>query len=346
VFLVKTHAVSLQPFVTGLIFTLGLVVASPAAAQLDRVRDPNWTTPRTADGQPDLQGIWGNKTITPIERPECETRAYLSDEEMATLNRERAMTRATEDAAPAKRTVASPTLGPGYGRYWLDSGDTVLSTGQTSLVVDPPSGRAPVKQWALDEKAWRLEHEGDTYLNLSVWDRCISRGVPGSMLPAGYNNAYRILQTPDHVVIYHEMIHDARIIPLSDRPFVDDRIGLWMGDARAHWEGEVLVVETNNFHDRGWIASSGAGRRLKGIRISEELHLVERFERVSETTIMWDVTITDPNVFTAPWKISMPLTAEPGYEMFEYACQEGNYAVPNTLSGARFLEKNAETSSP
>ena len=178
---------------------------------------------------------------------------------------------------------------------------------------------------------------------MSVWDRCISRGVPGSMLPAGYNNAYRILQTPDHVVLYHEMIHDARIIPLSDQPFIDDRIGQWMGDSRAHWEGDVLVVETRNFHDRGWIASSMAGGRLKGIPVSKALHVVERYERVSETTIMWEMTVTDPDVYTAPWKISIPLTAEPTYEMFEYACHEGNYAVPNALSGARFIEQSTES---
>ena len=338
----KTRATRRRLTATGIVFTLAWLAAAPASAQLDRVRDPNWTTPRTPDGRPDLQGIWGNKTITPIERLEGETRAYLTDEEMATLNQRRAMTLAAQDAAPARRTEAGPTLGSGYGSYWLDSGDTVLSTGQTSMVVDPPSGRAPVRQWALDEKAWRLEHEGDHYRNMSVWDRCVSRGVPGSMLPAGYNNAYRILQTPDHVVIYYEMIHDARIIPLSDRPFADGRIRQWMGDARAHWEGDVLVVETRNFHDRGWVASSGAGRRLKGIRVTEAHHVVERFERVSETTIMWDVTITDPNVYTSSWRISMPLTAEPTYEMFEYACHEGNYAVPNALSGARFLERTEE----
>ena len=339
----KTRAIWRPLIVTSAVLALTLLVTSSAAAQVDRVHDPNWTVPRTPDGQPDLQGVWGNKTITPIERPDSETRAYLSDEEMAALNQQRAMTRAAQDAAPAAATVASSQLGRGYGSYWLDSGDTVLATGQTSLVVDPPSGRAPVKQSALDEKAWRLAHEGDTYLNMSVWDRCISRGIPGSMLPAGYNNAYRILQTPDHVVIYHEMIHDARVIPLSDQPFVDDRIRQWMGDARAHWDGDVLVVETKNFHDRGWIASSGAGRRLKGIRVSEALHVVERYRRVSETTIMWEVTITDPNVFTAPWKVSMPLTAEPTYEMYEYACHEGNHAVPNALSGARFVEKRAES---
>ena len=328
--------------VAAVMFTLTLVSALPAMAQLERVSDPNWTTPRTPDGQPDLQGIWGNKTITPIERPESEARAYLSDEEMATLNQQRAVTQAEQDAAPAQRYEAGANVG-GYGSYWLDSGDTVLSTGQTSFVVDPPTGRAPVQQWALDAKAWRLANEGDHYENMSVWDRCISRGVPGSMLPAGYNNAYRIVQTPDHVAIYHEMIHDTRIIPLSDRPFVDDRVRQWMGDARAHWEGDVLVVETAKFHNRGWIASSFAGGRLKGIPTSKALHVVERYERVSETTIMWDVTITDPNVYTAPWKISMPLTAEPTYQMFEYACHEGNYAVPNALSGERYLDKVAAT---
>ena len=129
--------------------------ALPALAQIDRVRDPNWTTPRTPDGHPNLQGIWGNKTITPIERREGETRAYFSEEDMAALNQQRAETEAAQDAAPARRYEAGGNVG-GYGSYWLDSGDTVLSTGQTSFVIDPPTGRAPVQQWALDTKAWRL----------------------------------------------------------------------------------------------------------------------------------------------------------------------------------------------
>ncbi|MEE2638673.1 MAG: hypothetical protein VYE68_15735 [Acidobacteriota bacterium] len=322
--------------------TLGVVYlgAVPALAQIERVRDPDWTISRTPEGQPDLQGIWGNKTITPIERRGGETRTHLTDEEMATFNQQRAVTQAEQDAAPARRYETGENVG-GYGSYWLDSGDTVLSTGQTSFVVDPPSGRAPVQQWALDAKAYRLANEGDHYEHMSVWDRCISRGVPGSMLPAGYNNAYRIVQTSDHVAIYHEMIHDVRIIPLSGQPFVDGRIRQWMGDSRAHWDGDVLVVESRNFHNRGWIASSFAGGRLKGIPTSTALEVVERFERVSETTIMWTVTIEDANVYTAPWVIQMPLTAEPTYQMFEYACHEGNYAVPNALSGQRALDKTA-----
>ena len=158
------------------------------------------------------------------------------------------------------------------------------------------------------------------------------------MLPAAYNNTYRIVQTSDYVVLQHEMIHDLRIIPLSDHAHVNDRIGLWMGDARAHWDGDVLVVETKNFHNRGWFATSGAGRRLKGIPPSGATHLTERYERVSETTIMWTVRITDPNVYTRPWTISMPLTAEPDYVVYEYACHEGNYAIPNMLAGARAEE--------
>ena len=308
-------------------------------AQVDRVADPNWVTPRTVDGQPDLQGLWGNKTITPTERPDsAQGSAFLTDEEMAAAGRQRRASLQAQDDAPARRTTAGGQLGA-YGSYWLDGGDTVLSTGQTSLVVDPPDGRAPIKEWALEARAYSLANEGNHYRYMSTLDRCLSRGVPGSMLPAAYNNTHRIVQTPDHVVLQHEMIHDLRIIPLSDHAHVNERIGLWMGDARAHWDGDVLVVETKNFHNRGWFATSGAGRRLKGIPTSGAMHLTERYERVSETTIMWTVRITDPNVYTRPWTISMPLTAEADYVVYEYACHEGNYAIPNMLAGARAEER-------
>ncbi len=327
-----------------IVMVAGLLVgASPAIAQLERVVDPSWETPRTADGQPDLQGLWGNKTLTPMERPDAAgDRAFLTDEEVAAINQQRVVDEQARDDAPAQRYAAGGNVG-GYGSYWLDAGDTVLSTGQTSLIVDPPSGRAPIKEWALEAKAYNLAHNGDHYQHMSVWDRCLSRGVPGSMLPAGYNNAYRIVQTSDVIAIYHEMIHDVRIIPLADQPFIDDRIRQWMGDARAYWDGDVLVVETKNFHNRGWIASSGAGARLKGIPTSKALSVVERFERVSQDTIMWTVDIEDPNVYTRPWRISMPLTEEPDYQLFEYACHEGNYAVPNALGGQRVLDAAAST---
>ena len=326
--------------------TCALVAPATAAAQVERVADPNWTTPRTADGQPDLQGLWGNKTITPMERPDsAEGRAFLTDEEIASSNEGRVRSLQAQDDAPARRTEAGANVG-GYGSYWLDSGETVLSTGQTSLIVDPPDGRAPIKQWALDAKAYSLANEGDHYRYLSLLDRCVSRGVPGSMLPAGYNNTHRIVQTPDHIVLQHEMVHELRVIPLSDHAHIDEDIGLWMGDARAHWDGDVLVVETKNFHNRGWMATSYAGARLKGIPTSTSMHVVERYERVSENTIMWTVTVDDPNVYTQPFTISMPLTAEPDYVIYEYACHEGNYAIPNILAGARVEDAVAAQATP
>ena len=335
----QTPTVPRQFTVTVIAFIGALSVTATTTGQISRVSDPNWIVPRTADGQPDFEGVWGNKTLTPMERRDADIgKTFLTDEEMARINQQRAVDEQARDDAPAKRYQAGGNVG-GYASYWLDSGDTVLSTGQTSLIVDPPNGLAPIKSWALETKAYNLAHNGDHYQHMSVWDRCLSRGVPGSMLPAGYNNAYRIVQTPDHIAIQHEMIHDVRIIPLSNRPYIASDIRQWMGDARAHWQGNALIVETKNFHNRGWIASSSAGARLKGIPTSKALHVIERYERVSEDTIIWTVTITDPNVYTQPWTISMPLTAEPEYQIYEYACHEGNYAVPNALSGQRVIDE-------
>jgi len=323
-----------------------LVGVAPARAQVERIVDPDWTVPRTPDGQPNLQGMWGNKTITPIERPDsAQGRAYLTEEEIAVAEQLTAERKARANAPSEIRSEPLPAGGNvgGYNNHWLDAGDTVLPTGQTSLIVDPPDGRAPVRPWALAAKAYHAARNGDHYEHMSVWDRCLSRGVPGSMLPAGYNNAYRIVQTPDHVVIQHEMIHDVRIIPLSKHPHIDPRIRQWMGDARASWDGDTLVVETTNFHNRGWIASSMAGGRLKGIPTSERLHVVERYRRVSEDSILWTVTIEDPNVYTRPWTISMPLTRDSDYEIYEYACHEGNWAVRGALSGQRVLDARGRT---
>ncbi len=322
----RTHSRSFAP--VALVLICGLLGAVPAMAQVERVIDPNWTTPRTPDGQPDLQGIWGNKTITPIERPANESRAFLSDEEMAGLNQQRAINSAEQDAAPAQRTEAGRNVG-GYGSYWLDSGDTVLSTGQTSFVVDPPDGRAPVKQWALDMKAYNLANEGDHYQHLSVWDRCLSRGVPGSMLPAGYNNAYNIVQTPDHVVIYHEMIHDVRVIPVDGRPRLTENIRQWNGSSRGRWEGNTLVVETTNFSDQ-------TENRFPS---SRHTRAIERFTRVSNDTIDYRFTVEDPTIYTRPWTAVRPMPRLKDYVMYEYACHEGNYAMSTILSGQRTIER-------
>ncbi len=147
--------------------------------------------------------------------------------------------------------------------------------------------------------------------------------------------------TPDAVIILYEMIHDVRVIPITDRPHLDGRVRHWMGDARAHWEGDTLVVETTNFNDRGMIASSGGGGRMKGIPVSEALHVVERFTRVSEDELLWEVTVEDSGVYERPGTVSMPLTRDPDYVMFEYACHEGNRDVPLLLRGARLEESSS-----
>ena len=209
--------------------------------------------------------MWGNKTLTPIERP-----AELGGARSSPMRRSRpstssaSSTSGARDEAPARRYEAGANVG-GYGSYWLDAGDTVLSTGQTSLIIDPPDGRARIRQWALDAKQHNLDHNSDDYRHMSVWDRCISRGVPGSMLPAGYTTTPTAsCRTPDHFVIQHEMIHDVRIIRSRTSRHIDANIRQWMANSRARWEGDTLVVESRNFHNRGWIASSAAGRRLKG----------------------------------------------------------------------------------
>ena len=208
--------------------------------------------------------------------------------------------------------------------------------------MDPPDGRVPTRPSAEARRDLYKARSTESYEFMSVWDRCITRGVPGSIFPAGYNNAYRILQTPEHVAIVYEMIHDARIIPLSDTPHLSGSIRLWMGDSRGRWEGDTLVVETRNYNDRGWIASNSASRRIKGIPVSTELHVVERFTRVSEDTIQYEVTVTDPRIYTRPWTIEMPLTADPEYVLYEYACHEGNMAVELILGGARAEESAAK----
>ncbi len=292
---------------------------------------------RTADGQPDLQGLWTNDTITPMERPaSMEGKQFLSADEIAVMESRLAERR--EFADDNIVVEVGGNIG-GYNQIWLDSGDTVLSTGQTSMITDPPSGRAPIRTSAEARRDYGFANIEDHYIHHTVWDRCLTRGVPGSMLPAGYNNAYRFIQTPDSFTIVHEMIHDVRVIPLNKDSHIDSKVKLFMGDSVAHWEGDTLVVETTNYNNRGMIASSSAGGRLKGVPVTENLHVTERFTRVSEGTIMWEARITDPEIYTQPFTISMPLTRDDEYVMYEYACHEGNYAIPNILSAGRAKDR-------
>jgi len=317
-----------------LVILLALPLAAQTKTQTVRTQTVGtWTAPSTPDGQPDLQGVWSNPTITPFERPaEFAGKATLTEKEAAEL-----------EARAAKARVDGPPKegDPGsYNQAWFDSGTKVVSTRQTSLVVDPPDGRVPLKPSAEAKRDYDLAHASDSWEYMSVWDRCITRGVPAGMFPAGYNNSYQILQTPGYVVIFYEMIHETRIIPLDGRPHLPSSIRQWNGDSRGHWEGNTLVVDTTNYNGKGWIATSAATGRIKGIPQSEALHVVERFTRADRNTILYKVTINDPNVYTQPWTLAIPLSREENYKIYEYACHEGNHAIENVLGAGRAAEKH------
>jgi hypothetical protein len=294
----------------------------------------SWSVPRTPDNQPDLQGIWTNGTITPLERPrEFEGKDFLTPEEAAEYEKQ-----VRERNNGDRRDVnAEADLAIGYNDFWWDRGTRVVSTRRTSLIVDPPNGRIPPltaeaqKRAAARAEARRL-HPADGPEDLSLADRCIARPGP-PMVPAGYNNNHRIVQTSEYVVIVSEMMHDARIIPLSVRPHLPQDVRQWFGDSRGHWEGNTLVVETTNFTDKTNFRGSG-----------ENMRLIERFTRIDPNTLLYRFTVNDPRSFQGPWSAEIPLKRADG-PIFEYACHEGNYSIVNTLSAARAEEKAAEANS-
>lgn len=265
-----------------------------------------WTPSHTPDGQPDLQGTWTNATLTPFERPtELAGKPFLTEAEAAALE------------ANYRGSFYANTFGdPGIG--------TIVSTRRTSLVVDPPDGRAPIRPEAEKRRDSIRDRSSDALEYMTMWDRCITRGVPGAIFPTLYNNGYQILQAPGYVAIVYEMIHDARIIPLDGRPHVGPNIRQWMGDSRGHWEGQTLVVDTTNFNGKGTIATHEGAGRLKGTQQSQLAHVVERFTRVDASTIKYEGMIDDPEVYTQPWRWEIPLTRDPNYHLYEYACHEGN----------------------
>src|SRR5580765_7243933 len=300
---------------------LGVALAGATLTAQSPGARKTWTPRLTADGQPDLQGIWTNATITPFERPASQRdKAFLTEAEVAAIERQVATNRAADPKRPGD--VGS------YDQVWFDSGDHIVSTRRTSLVIDPPDGRVPLRPEVEAARDYNSAHERDSYEFMSVWDRCITRGAPAGMFPAGYNNAYQIVQTPGYVVIHYEMIHEARIIPIDRRPHLAEGVRLWNGDPRGRWEGNTLVVDTTNYNNKGWISTSAAGGRIKGIPQTESLHVVERF-----------TTIDDPKMYTGPWTVSIPMHRDPTYRIYEYACHEGNRSVGNILRDARTLEQ-------
>jgi hypothetical protein len=306
-----------------------------------------YTVPRTAWGDPDLTGKWPGTDMVgvPMQREErFGTRNVLTDEEFAE-RQQRAVVQEELDNADFELENAESTPGGDVGGavspppHWLERGQPQR---QASLIVDPPNGRMPAfTQQAQERQAALREYRAsrgpaDSYTDRSNYDRCITRGLAGSILPVIYNNGTQIFQAPGYVAIVNEMIHETRVVPLDGRAHVDPKIKMWLGDSRGRFEGDTLVVETQNFTDRTGVGVNGGGQRH-----SEALTITERFTRVADDMIDYQMTVDDPQTWTAPWTMQFPLKRDDGYGMFEYACHEGNLAMFNILSGHRADERRA-----
>jgi hypothetical protein len=315
--------------------------AAPAAASsAQTAKAAPWTPPRTPWGDPDLQGIYTSDDYIGLglqRNPQYGTRLYFTDEEMAQRDaqiRNQAAADLVESSAPGGRVGTGP---PGH---WGERARR--SPRQTSLIVSPEDGRLPPMTPEAQLRyvpigAGEGDPQADSWEAFTYYIRCISRGVVGSILPVIYGNGTEIVQSPGYVVIMHEMVHEARVIPLGNTPHTGSGIRTYMGDSRGRFEGNTLVVETTNFlgGKTGMVGNGG------GTPFSEDLRLLERFTRIDPATIQYELNISDPKTYTSPIRISFPIRQEPGYQNFEYACHEGNYGMHNQLSAARAVERAA-----
>jgi hypothetical protein len=301
----------------------------PAETAAAAVTDPNWRAPRTSWGDPDLEGVWTSDDMrsVPAERPEqFGERQSLTEAEF--------LERAGRDEAGRSRAVNDETF---LRNEW-----GVRTFGYSSRLIEPADGRMPAMTEAGRQRADPRRDRGtfgpgpfDTVEgDFTLYDRCVTRGVMGSILPVIYGNGLRIAQSPNEVAISYEMIHDTRIIPLDGRPPLDDNVRQHMGIPRGHWDGDTLVVETTNFTDETSIGGNG-----NGVRHSAAMTITERLTRVDPEMIEYIARIEDPVAYTAPFTYRLMITTQPGYEMYEYNCHEGNGAVGHSLSGERAYER-------
>jgi hypothetical protein len=309
-----------------------LAALEPASAQAPAGQAAGarakWTPARTPWGDPDIQGVWTNSTTTPLERPDALAgKASLTDEERADL-----------DAQAAKSADGKPRTGdPGtYNDFWFDRGKR---TNRTSLIIDPPDGKLPAltaKGKKMQEEIGQMRRRSPTSPeDLSPFERCLTRSMPGAMIPGFYNHNYQIVQTPGYVTILVEMIHDARIIHMGTRPKDAPSVPRWLGDSWGRWDGNTLVVETRNIAP---VYELRPSRTVIGG--TDKLTMVERFTRLGPDSMDYQFTVTDPEMFTKPWTVQTPMTIidDP---IYEYACHEGNHAIVNMLKGARLADQEA-----
>ena len=298
---------------------------APAAAKTPAVASSALKTPW---GEPDLQGLWSNMLITPLERPrDLGTREFLTDQEVAEREK-RAIQQGSDEARGADPRA---DLNGAYNDVFWERGTKDVKTKRTSLIVDPKDGRIP---WRADVQKYNAErakvrdtmldaqHPVSSWLDVDTGERCVTDGIP--WVPYAYNNNYQIVQSPGYVSILHEMFREMRVIPIRARP-EGGRIPQWFGNSFGHWEGNTLVVETDNFADKSSYWWANAWRMAR-----PSYHLVERFTRSDAGTLMYEFTVTDPTLFTAPWTAQTPWMATEG-RMFEYACHEGNQAMADMI---------------
>jgi hypothetical protein len=305
--------------------------------------------PRTAWGKPDLEGTWDFRTITPLERPDkFKGREFLTPAEAGELEKETVDLEEFQDNRPAAVPPAGGNVDrradgtPGfYNSFWLDGGTKPDASLRTSLITDPPDGKLPpqtegAKQRAAARRAHQKDQPADSWLDLPASLRCLvgfNAGPP--LTPGGYNQNLEIAQTRDTVALMTEMVHATRVVPLDGRPQPGGQILQWSGVSRGHWDGDTLVIETSQFReDRGWMGSS------------QNMKLVERITLVDAGKLTYTYTVNDPDTWTRPWTASMTLRRAEA-PLYEYACHEGNYSLPNVLSGQRALErKSASATKP
>jgi len=304
---------------------LGAKPATPTGAK------PAAPAPRTPWGHPDLQGTWDYRTITPLERArELGTREFYTDEEAKAL----------ETRAGRRMDGPPEEIRPGltHAQYWTDPGRFVADGRRTSLIVEPADGRIPALtaegRARVARQPNRAANVNESWLDRGNQERCITYGLPSASLPTLYNNNIRIVQTPDTAVIVHEMIHEARVVPLDGRNRLPDTISGWIGASRGWWDGDTLVVETTNFNGKNNYRGSTTGLRL-----------TERYTRVNQDRLELRLTVSDPTTWEKPWTVLLPMRPTEG-EMIEYACHEGNLSMFNLLEVARDAEKAGAKPTP
>jgi hypothetical protein len=310
----------------------GVGLSTPAWGQVSN--STAWEPARLSDGQPDIQGMWNNidALSTPMELPDGFSGPDFTPEDLQAIAAARADEAERRAAQPRAKSVGA------YGEHWFDSyWNEAEGSPAPALIGEPHNGQIPDWTGAAHEVLrYNREHLHDSWEYMESADRCITRGVIGIMMPGVYNNGARILQAPGYVVIQSEMIHRARIIPVDGRSHIDEKVRQWEGDPRGRWEGNTLIVESTNFLEAQSMRGASASIRS---RQTEKQRIVERFTIAGPNRLEYSLHVDDPDTYTAPWTAAFPLRRDDDYDIYEYACHEGNYSVPNALSGARFKKE-------